>query len=134
MVLLLGLPDWLWQGAIALVALGIPIVLAADWLAGRRRGPWLTRRRALAAGGVALLLTVLSGAGYLGSRAFGVGPFATPISRGQLQAQARVVLADFAPIGVDTRVRQFPFGYGLEAVMSPSRSTVAAGVVVGNAH
>jgi hypothetical protein len=45
---------------------------------------------------------VFSGAGYLASRAFGVGPFATPISRGQLPAQARVVLADFAPIGVDT--------------------------------
>jgi tetratricopeptide (TPR) repeat protein/tRNA A-37 threonylcarbamoyl transferase component Bud32 len=102
LVLLLGLPDWLWEGAMALVGVGVPALLLGEWWMWGRKRTWLTPRRSVAASGAALLVLALSGAGYVTSRSLGVGPFATPISKGQLGDQVRVVLADFVPIGVDT--------------------------------
>jgi tetratricopeptide (TPR) repeat protein len=103
-VLLLGLPDWLWEGAIALVAIGVPALLLGEWQVWGKQRRWLTPRRALITSGAVLLVLGLSGAGYLTSRTLGIGPFATPISRGALESQVRLVLADFVPVGADTNL------------------------------
>jgi eukaryotic-like serine/threonine-protein kinase len=99
LVLQIGLPMWVFAVAIALLVVGLPIIVATA-LAQRRRGPGaaaglLTWRRALWGGGAAFgALTLVTG-GYVASRALGIGPAASLISRGAVAARERVILADF---------------------------------------
>jgi len=104
LVLVLGLPAWLWDTSMVVVAAGMPALLLGEWRGWGRRRRWLTQQRAFALGGAGVLALALSGMGYLASRSFGVGPFATPISRGQVAPQVRLVVAHFAPVGVDTNL------------------------------
>ncbi|NIP82497.1 MAG: tetratricopeptide repeat protein, partial [Gemmatimonadetes bacterium] len=57
---------------------------------------FLTWKRSIAAGVLAFALLGLAAAGFLGMRAAGIGPAATLLSSGALEADRPVVLADFA--------------------------------------
>ncbi|HJS47973.1 MAG TPA: serine/threonine-protein kinase, partial [Gemmatimonadales bacterium] len=109
---LLGLPDWVWIGAAALMLLGLPVILYTGRVERRRAAAstqgtlrfkpepahhgWFTWRRAILGGALALGgLTLLAGA-YAGARALGVGPGRTLVSEGLLGGADRLVLADFA--------------------------------------
>lgn len=129
----LFLPGWVFRGALVLLAIGLPILLftaflhggpwrdraeagtsaeAEGWLGGadvssavepsdaRRLFTW---RRALSAGVAAFVLLGLVTGGYVVSRALGVGPAATLVDVGALEARGLVLVADFgSPTGDST--------------------------------
>ena len=106
----LGLPDWVFWGAVGLLALGLPITMVAGRHERQRvlqpTGPGaarpsgllgrLTTLKGAALGGVVAFATLALGAGaFMVLRARGVGPFATLVTSGALEAQGRIVVADF---------------------------------------
>jgi serine/threonine-protein kinase len=110
-VMLIGLPSWVVIAAGALLALGLPIMLVTG-LQERRRAqaratgvhvttpsaglPALfTWRRALLGGGLAFALLSILSAGWMTTRALGVGPAGTLLTSGALGAQDRLVIAQF---------------------------------------
>jgi len=112
LVQLAGLPDWVVAGAAALLGLGLPIMLTTA-LHERRRAqaratgvhvttptaglPALfTWRRALLGGGAAFALLGLLAAGWVTTRALGVGPAGTLLTSGALGVQDRLIIARFS--------------------------------------
>ena len=110
LVQLIGLPDWVFYGAIGLLAVGLPIV----FLTGRRERQvamatmtgmslatpvglekHFTWRKAIAGGALAFTgLGVVSG-GYMAMRSMGIGPAATLMSTGALGRRDLIILAAF---------------------------------------
>jgi tetratricopeptide (TPR) repeat protein len=111
-VIAAGLPDWVILGAILLLAAGLPIMLMTGREERRRAAarstgipvatptaglPALfTWRRALLGGGLAFALLGLLSAGWVASRALGIGPAGTLLTSGALGADDRLVIAQFA--------------------------------------
>ncbi len=100
----LGLPDWVLPGAIALLAVGLPIVLTTAWVQGRQaagRGAsgeeahWLTWRRAVGGGIAAFGALGIGTAAYMVMRLLGIGPVGTLVASGKLNERARVLIVDF---------------------------------------
>jgi eukaryotic-like serine/threonine-protein kinase len=119
----IGLPDWVFPGAMIVMALGLPVILLTYYVqratrraltatptltpGGTRVGqgtlvtmaikasPHVSWKRT-ALGGVAAVaaLIVVTGA-WMVMRAFGIGPAASLISSGKFDAQDRVILAEF---------------------------------------
>ncbi|MGD8726206.1 MAG: protein kinase, partial [Gemmatimonadales bacterium] len=117
-IMLVGLPGWVFMGAVALLAIGLPVMLitghherqrAIARTTGIHATPQglerhLTWRRTLLGGGLAFAgLTVLASA-FMASRLLGVGPAATLVSSGILDAQERLMLADFENVTADSTV------------------------------
>jgi tetratricopeptide (TPR) repeat protein/tRNA A-37 threonylcarbamoyl transferase component Bud32 len=126
----IGLPDWVFRGAMIVMALGLPVILLTYYVqratrraltatptltpGGTRVGqgtlvtmamkasPHVSWKRT-ALGGVASVgaLIVLTGA-WMVMRAFGIGPAASLISSGKFEAQDRVILAEFKSPATDT--------------------------------
>ena len=104
-----GLPDWLVPGAVVLLLIGLPIIIATALLqgghAGSARGAtragnskrkhWLTWRRAISGGVLAFSGLGVVVVGYMAMRAFGIGPVGTLLAAGVLKDRERVLLADF---------------------------------------
>ncbi len=106
----LGLPDWVFVGAIALLAIGLPVIMvtghherlrAAALATGlhvstptglQRHFTW---RKAILGGGAAFAgLSVLAG-GYMTMRGMGIGPVGTLMSTGVLGHRELIILAEF---------------------------------------
>ncbi len=106
----LGLPAWVFPGALVILALGLPVlVVTAVAQSVRVRGflaqwwkPSITWRRAVGGVVVALAVWGLLVAGYMAMRTLGLGPAAPLIARGLLEERERVVLADFADHSPDS--------------------------------
>jgi tetratricopeptide (TPR) repeat protein/tRNA A-37 threonylcarbamoyl transferase component Bud32 len=110
LVRVIGLPDWVFLGAVALLAAGLPVMLvtghherrrALARSSGQHTAPpdgvtqHFTWRKALLGGAVAFVgLGALSG-GYMAMRALGIGPVGTLLARGTLGAQERILVAEF---------------------------------------
>lgn len=120
LVQVIGLPDWVFYGAIALMAAGLPIMLltghherkrALARSSGRitvtpaggiqRHFTW---RKALVGGGVAFAGLGVFSAGYMAMRALGIGPAGTLLTTGALRERERLLLADFENFTADTTV------------------------------
>ncbi len=111
---LLGLPDWFFAAAVVLLALGLPIVVAAALAHNRRlaggtaqRTPVgirrnLTLRRAVAGGVAAFSALGVVTAGYMGMRGLGIGPVGTLVASGALKERDRIIIADFSNQTRDT--------------------------------
>ena len=128
-VIAIGLPTWVFPAAIAVMALGLPIILATAFVhhgvqramttsatttGGSRTqhstmtrlavkaGPWVSWRR-VAIGGVisisALAFFVLV---FMVTRAYGIGPAGSLLASGKLDAKDRLLVADFRASGPDT--------------------------------
>ena len=126
----IGLPDWVFPGALVVMALGLPMILFTHYVqrATRRAftstptltpggtplgqgtlatmaikaSPHVSWRRTAMGGALAVgSLITLTGA-WMGMRAFGIGPAASLISSGKLDAQERVLLAEFKSPATDT--------------------------------
>ena len=125
----IGLPDWVFPGALIVMALGLPVVLftglvhhqshrartasavtpggsparpsGLTTLAVRARPHVTWRRTALGVGAAVLLFAALV-AGYMTMRALGVGPAGTLMAAGVLGHRDRVLIADFAGPPSDT--------------------------------
>ncbi len=105
---LLGLPDWFFAAAVVLLALGLPVVVLAALAHNRRVSGGadqptppglqrrLTLRRAVTGGIAAFSALGVVTAGYMGMRAFGIGPVGTLVASGRLKARERLIIADFA--------------------------------------
>ena len=123
----IGLPDWVFPGALIVMALGLPVILLTGYAhyAARRtvaathegtpvggtvptRGvaslamkaqPHLTWRRAAAGGAWAVGIFALAVAGYMAMRALGIGPAGSLIGAGALDTRDRILVADFRASG-----------------------------------
>ncbi len=96
-----GLPAWALPAAIVLLGVGLPIVLTTAVVQSRPRDPrggggrsLFTWRRALSGGVGAFGALALTVGAMLWMRASGVGPGATLVSAGVLDADARVLIAE----------------------------------------
>ena len=126
----IGLPDWVFPGAVVVMALGLPAILLTYYVqratrkaliatptltpGGTRVGqgtlatmaikasPHVSWRRTALGGVVAVGALILLTAAWMLMRAFGVGPAASLISSGKLDAQERVILAEFKSPASDT--------------------------------
>ena len=106
----LGLPDWVFSGAIALLALGAPIVLytghherqralaratsaqTATPTGLKRHFTW---RKAVLGGVAAFAVLGLAAAVYTVMRLAGIGPVGTLVAKGTLSVRERIVLAEW---------------------------------------
>ncbi len=111
----LGLPGWVFVGALALAGAGLPVAMltgraerrrarAGHRSAGTDRGVWrwLTWRRAVGAIGGAFSVLGIAAAAYMAMRLLGIGPVGTLVASGVLDERERVVLADFANTSGDS--------------------------------
>ena len=113
----LGLPYWVLGGAGALLAVGLPVMLATG-LHERRRAlartgasaaaspsgldGWLTWRRALLGGGLAFGGLAAAAVVYTAMRLLGIGPVGTLVASGVLKDREPLVLADFENRSADS--------------------------------
>jgi tetratricopeptide (TPR) repeat protein len=107
----LGLPDWVFYAAIALLALGAPVVLLTGHLERRRAlaratgrvvpmpagglHRFLTWRKAITGGVAAFALLGAGTAVYTVMRLLGIGPVGTLVAAGRLSEKDQLVVADF---------------------------------------
>ncbi len=118
LVLRLGLPDWVFWGAGALLVVGLPIMLVTG-LHERRRAlsrttsehagvretgvtRLLTWRKALLGGALAFSGLAAVAAVYTAMRLLGIGPVGTLVASGALAQRDRLILADFENHTSDT--------------------------------
>jgi len=110
-VQLMGLPDWVFYGAIGLLAVGLPIMLLTSHHERRRAlarssgrltatpagglTPHFTWRKALMGGAAAFAGLGVVAAGYMAMRALGIGPMGSLIASGALREQERLIVAEF---------------------------------------
>ena len=105
----LGLPDWVFAGAVALLVIGLPIMLVTG-RAERARAiarttgtfpvqvgaqRWFTWRRALAGGALAFAALAVTVGAYTAMRLLGIGPVGTLMASGVLKERQPIILADF---------------------------------------
>jgi tetratricopeptide (TPR) repeat protein len=117
-VQLVGLPDWVFAGAIALLAVGLPIMLLTSHHERRRAvarssgrltltpsgglTPHFTWRKAFLGGGLAFAVLGVVAAGYMAMRVLGIGPVGTLVATGVLDEGGAVILASFDNRANDT--------------------------------
>ena len=109
----LGLPDWVFAGAIALLVAGLPIMVLTSLRERQRAAAGMvatptglerlfTWRRSIQGGVLAFAALGVVAALFMASRALGIGPGATLLSAGVLTTRERIVIADFANRTADT--------------------------------
>jgi hypothetical protein len=122
-VIALGIPGWVFPGALIVMALGLPVILFA-WFADKTRrqlstltprtgvapvpqgtmatlamkaGPRLTWRRAWMGGAVALGSFVLLIIGFMVLRAMGLGPAGSLMAAGRLENRGQLIVTSSPP-------------------------------------
>jgi tetratricopeptide (TPR) repeat protein/tRNA A-37 threonylcarbamoyl transferase component Bud32 len=127
----IGLPDWVFPGALVVMALGLPVILFTAYVHHTTRkvvtktptytpggtpssvqgtmatlaikaSPHVSWRRTWIGGVAAAGIFVLLVAGYMSLRAFGIGPFGSLLAAGTLQHDERLLVTDFAPPARDS--------------------------------
>jgi serine/threonine-protein kinase len=113
----LGLPDWVFYGAVGLLAIGLPIMLVTGHHERQRAiarttavytppaegaARWFTWRKAIVGGGLAFLGLALLAAAYSAMRVLGIGPVGTLVASGVLKNREQLLLADFENRTADT--------------------------------
>ncbi len=107
----LGLPDWVFYGAIALLLLGLPIMLVTGHLERRRAlaratgrivptpneglRRWFTWQKAIRGGVLAFAGLGVLAVVYTAMRLLGIGPVGTLVASGRLNEKDQLVVADF---------------------------------------
>jgi len=107
----LGLPDWVFYGAIVLMLLGLPIMLLTSHFERRRAlarasgrveltpssglPALLTWQKAIRGGVLAFAALGIVAASYTAMRLLGIGPVGTLVASGRLNAKDQLVVADF---------------------------------------
>ena len=100
----LGLPSWVFAGAIGLLVVGLGMVVATSLVqrGGAATGPptggvrgLLTWRKTLLGGGLAFAVLAVVTVGYAASRVLGIGPAGTLLATGAISERERIILADF---------------------------------------
>jgi eukaryotic-like serine/threonine-protein kinase len=108
----LGLPDWVFTGAVVLLLIGLPIMLLTGYIERRRAlarasgsvvvatpvgglHGWLTWRKAVRGGVLAFAGLGLATVAYTAMRLLGIGPVGTLVASGRLSERDRLIVADF---------------------------------------
>jgi tRNA A-37 threonylcarbamoyl transferase component Bud32/tetratricopeptide (TPR) repeat protein len=137
----IGLPAWVFPGALGVMVVGLPVVLVTALLERQRhvfhttsvapsgtlariaiRSPrQFTWRRTVLGGGVALGTFIATVAAYMAMRQFGIGPFGTLIGSNTLAARDRVVIADMRGTEADSGLGAV-FAEGLRAGLAESKA------------
>jgi tetratricopeptide (TPR) repeat protein len=105
----LGLPTWVFVGAIMLLGIGLPIMLVTGVFERRRAQAlttgmvatpqgierWFTWRKAFWGGGLAFAGLAGVAAIYMAMRLLGIGAVGTLVAKGALKAREPILLADF---------------------------------------
>jgi tetratricopeptide (TPR) repeat protein len=126
----LGLPDWVFTGALLVMALGLPVILATAYVhrvsrrlatitparttsgspvapkgveaIAAKAGHHFTWRRAALGGAYALAAFVVAVGVFMALRALGIGPAGSLLAAGKLSDDARILVADFRVTGADS--------------------------------
>jgi tetratricopeptide (TPR) repeat protein/tRNA A-37 threonylcarbamoyl transferase component Bud32 len=126
----LGLPDWVFTGALIVMALGLPVIIATAYVhrvsrrlatmtprlttsggvvapkgveaIAAKAGHHFTWRRAALGGAYALAAFVLVVGGFMALRALGIGPAGSLLAAGKLSDDDRILVADFRVSGADS--------------------------------
>jgi tRNA A-37 threonylcarbamoyl transferase component Bud32/tetratricopeptide (TPR) repeat protein len=137
----IGLPTWVFPGALGVMVVGLPVVLVTALLERQRhifhttstvpsstlariavenprRFTW---RRTILGGGAAMGVFVAAVASYMAMRQFGIGPFGTLIGSNVLAARDRIVIADMRGTATDSGLGSV-FAQGLRAGLTESKA------------
>ncbi len=126
----IGLPDWVFTGALIVMALGLPVIIATAYMhrVSRRlatmtprmttsgglaapkgveaiavkAGHHFTWRRAALGGAYTLAAFVLVVGVFMALRAMGIGPAGSLLAAGKLSDDDRILVADFRVTGADS--------------------------------
>jgi eukaryotic-like serine/threonine-protein kinase len=121
----LGLPDWVFPGALLVMAAGLPAIFLTAWVhysthatpvyltpsAARKSEPqglaarllpYVSWKRTGWGTVAAIVLFVLSVSGFMTTRALGIGPAATLLSSGKIDPHERLLVTDFSVHGTDS--------------------------------
>jgi len=127
----IGLPDWVFPGALIVMALGLPVILFTAYVhhttkrvvtqtptftpggtpsslhgtmatLAMKASPHVSWRRTWMGGVFAVGTFVVLIAGYMTLRALGIGPFGSLMAAGALQRDERLLVTDFTPPSSDT--------------------------------
>ncbi len=126
----IGLPDWVFPGAMIVMALGLPVVLLTGWVhyatrraaseapvpssrSGRaprrsmatlaqKASPHVSWKRTTRGGVLALGAFVLVVSGFMTMRALGIGPAGSLLAAGRLSERDRLLVGDFRISGGDS--------------------------------
>ncbi len=144
-VQLVGLPDWVLYGAIALLALGFPIMLLTGHHERRRAlarstgrivptptgvQRHFTWRRALTGGAFAFAGLGLIAAAYMTMRVTGIGPVGSLVAAGVLSDRERIVVADFDNLSSDQTLGETVTElFRIDLAQSPTVSVLEASQV-----
>jgi tetratricopeptide (TPR) repeat protein/tRNA A-37 threonylcarbamoyl transferase component Bud32 len=129
----IGLPDWVFPGALIVMALGLPMILATSYVhrvtrralvatptltpggspapAGTmatmalKAAPHLSWRRTAVGGVAAVGAFIALIAAWMIMRALGIGPAASLMAAGKLSERERIILADFKGADADSTLR-----------------------------
>jgi eukaryotic-like serine/threonine-protein kinase len=128
-IVAIGLPTWVLPGAVIIMALGLPAILFTAFVhrgahqaltmaqltpggslalqstmtrIAVKASPWVTWRRTTLGGAAMLGLFLLLVAGYMVTRALGIGPAASLMGAGVLSAREKLIIADFRSPTSDT--------------------------------
>jgi len=91
----IGLPDWVFPGALVTMGVGLPVIL----LTALRAGSW---RRTMLGGVYAVGAFTLVVAAFMVLRALGIGPAASLFAAGRLHERDRLIVTDFRVRGADS--------------------------------
>ncbi len=147
LVLKLGLPGWVFPGAVALLVVGLPIMLVTGVFERRRalartmgttlptpHGPhrWFTWRRSLLGGAVAFSGLGMATAVYMAMRLLGIGPVGTLVASGVLKERQPILLADFVNRTADSTLGPtLTEAFRVDLAQSPSVRLVDAQSIAG---
>ncbi len=126
----IGLPDWVFPGAIVVMLLGLPAILFTGYVQrtvqrsltstptftpggtpapastlatlALKASPHVTWRRTATGGAVAVGVLVLLVTSYMVLRALGIGPAGSLLGAGKIHARDRLIVTDFRALGGDT--------------------------------
>jgi tetratricopeptide (TPR) repeat protein/tRNA A-37 threonylcarbamoyl transferase component Bud32 len=120
LVMLLGLPNWVFVAAVALLVVALPGILltghherqralarttgAAVTTPAEGMSRWLRWRRAFTASAFAFGVLGLVTVAYMAMRMLGIGPVGTLVASGVLEQQERLILAEFENATDDSRM------------------------------
>jgi len=128
-IVAIGLPDWVFPGALIVMGLGLPVILftafvhrgaykaitqealtpggsptgASTWTKiAVRASPWVSWRRTAMGGVIALTTFAVLVLGWMILRALGIGPAGSLIAAGKINEREPLLLTDFASPSSDT--------------------------------
>ena len=127
----IGLPDWVFPGAIIVMALGLPVILFTAFVhhgahqalttsaltpggspamnstmtrLALKASPWVSWRKTTTGGFIAMGVFTVGVLAFMTLRALGIGPAGSLLAAGKLGTKDNVLVADFRVRGVDSTI------------------------------